>query len=37
MAIVLAGQDPETSGISAFTREDLVRICKERFGKRACM
>jgi transposase len=33
VAIVLAGPDPEASGISAFTREDLVRICKERFGK----
>jgi putative transposase len=32
-AIVLAGPDPETSGISAFTREDLVRICQEKFGK----
>lgn len=31
--IVLAGPDPETSGLSAFTREDLVRICKERFDK----
>jgi transposase len=32
--IVLAGPDPEMSGISAFTRDDLVRICEERFGKR---
>ena len=32
--IVLAGPDPETNGISAFTREDVVRICEERFGKR---
>ncbi|RPI40317.1 MAG: IS630 family transposase [Hyphomicrobiaceae bacterium] len=32
--IVLAGPDPETSGLSAFTREDLVGICEERFGKR---
>ena len=31
--IVLAGPDPEASGISAFTREDLVRICKKRFAK----
>ena len=31
--IVLAGPDPEASGISAFTREDLVVICQERFGK----
>lgn len=34
LRIVLAGPDPETSGLSAFTREDLVRICEERFGKR---
>ena len=33
VAIVLAGPNPEASGISAFTREDLVSICKERFGK----
>jgi transposase len=33
VAIVLAGPDPEASGIAAFTREDLVRLCKERFGK----
>jgi putative transposase len=32
--IVLAGPDPEASGVSAFTREDLVRICEKRFGKR---
>jgi transposase len=32
--IVLAGSDPEASGISAFTRDDLVAICEERFGKR---
>jgi transposase len=32
--IVLAGPDPEVSGLSAFTREDLVRICEARFGKR---
>jgi transposase len=32
MRIVLAGPDPE-SGLSAFTREDLVRICEARFGK----
>jgi transposase len=29
----LAGPDPEASGPSAFTREDLVRICKQRFAK----
>ncbi len=33
LRIVLAGPDPETSGLSAFTREDLVHICEERFGK----
>ena len=33
MEIVLAGPDPEVSGLSAFTREDLVRICEKRFGK----
>ena len=32
-AIVLAGPDPEADGISAFTREDLVRVCEARFGK----
>jgi transposase len=31
--IVLAGPDPEKDGICAFTREDLVRICEQRFGK----
>jgi transposase len=33
MRIVLAGPDPERDGLSAFTREDLVRICETRFGK----
>ena len=33
MRIVLAGPDPEASGLSAFTREDLVGICKQRFAK----
>src|SRR5271166_5774752 len=33
MRIVLAGPDPEADGISAFTREDLVRICEARFGE----
>jgi transposase len=33
LGIVLAGPHPEASSISAFTREDLVRICEERFGK----
>ena len=32
MRIVLAGPDAE-SGLSAFTREDLVRLCEARFGK----
>jgi transposase len=31
--IILAGPDPMADGISAFTREDLVRICEARFGK----
>jgi transposase len=31
--LVLAGPAPEASSLSAFTREDLVRICKKRFGK----
>lgn len=31
--IVLAGSDPERMGISAYTRDDLVAICEERFGK----
>ena len=30
--IVVEGPAPE-SGLSAFTREDLVRICEARFGK----
>jgi len=30
--VVLEGPDSE-SGLSAFTREDLVRICEARFGK----
>ena len=34
LAIVLAGSEPEASGLSAFTRDDLVRICAEKFGKR---
>jgi transposase len=33
MRTVLAGPDPERDGLSAFTREDLVRICEARFGK----
>jgi transposase len=32
--IVLAGPDVEASGLSAYTLEDLARICEERFGKR---
>jgi transposase len=34
MRIVLAGPDPETSGLSAYTLEDLAGICETRFGKR---
>ncbi|MFM9940146.1 MAG: transposase [Hyphomicrobiaceae bacterium] len=33
--IVLAGPDVEASGLSAYTLEDLAKICEERFGK--CM
>lgn len=33
LAVVMAGSDPETTGISALTREDFVRVCEERFGK----
>ena len=33
MGIIMTGPDPETDGISAFTLEDLVRICEQRFGK----
>jgi transposase len=32
IGIVLAGPGAE-SGLSAFTREDLVRLCEARFGK----
>ena len=32
--IVLAGPAIEVSGLSAFTLEDLAKICEERFGKR---
>jgi len=31
--IVLTGPDPDTDGLSAFTREDLARICEARFDK----
>jgi transposase len=34
MRIVLAGPDPETSGLSAYTLEDLAGLCEKRFGKR---
>lgn len=34
MRIVLDGPDTEASGLSAYTLEDLARICEERFGKR---
>jgi transposase len=33
LRIALAGPDPEADGLSAFTRDDLVRICEVRFGK----
>ena len=32
--IVLKGSDPETTGISAYTLEDLAGVCETRFGKR---
>lgn len=32
--IVLAGPDPETTGLSAYTLEDLAGVCESRFGKR---
>ena len=32
LRIVLTGPDPEASGLSAFTREDLVRICEKSFN-----
>ena len=32
--IVMAGPDTHTSGLSAFTLEDLAAICEARFGKR---
>ena len=31
--IILRGPDPEAYGISAYTRDDLVRIAEQRFGK----
>jgi transposase len=34
MHIVLDGPDPEASGLSAYTLEDLANICEQRFGKR---
>jgi transposase len=34
VAIVMAGRDPEATGLSAYTLEDLAAICQERFGKR---
>ena len=33
ISIVLKGPDTEADGLSAFTREDVVRICEARFGK----
>jgi transposase len=32
--IVLAGPDIEASGLSAYTLEDLAKLCETRFGKR---
>jgi transposase len=34
VTIVMSGSDPEASGLSAYTLEDLAVICAERFGKR---
>ena len=34
MRIVLAGPNPETSGLLADTLEDLAGLCEQRFGKR---
>lgn len=34
VAIVLAGPDVEASGLSAYTLEDLAKLCEQRFGKR---
>ena len=31
--IILRGPDPEADSISAYTRDDLVRIMQQRFGK----
>ena len=31
--IIVAGPDPETDGISAYTLEDLAHLSEERFGK----
>jgi transposase len=31
--IIIAGPDPEKDGISAYTLEDLARICGQHFGK----
>jgi transposase len=33
MRIIMTGPNPEADGISAYTLEDLVRICEARFGK----
>ncbi len=34
VAVVMAGCDPEATGLSAYTLEDLAGICEKRFGKR---
>ena len=33
-ATILRGPDPGRDGISAYTREDMVRVIEKRFGKR---
>ncbi len=33
LAIVMAGPDPDRDGFSAFTRDDLVAVCENKFGK----
>ena len=33
-ALLLRGPDPERDGISAYTREDMAALIKQRFGKR---
>jgi len=33
LAVVMAGPDPEKDGFCAFTRDDLVGVAKNKFGK----